>query len=150
MTILLIKGRVQMNTIVPLILLALVAISVGANAEKVEIANLVRNIYLKGKYVRIMHIPEISNNGTKSINKYLHMVSKNYVNDLFDIIAFSGSYTEFPVKKLANDLATGAAVYEISLPYSLEPNDKFSFKIVELFTNRLTPKPQKLPLSSVL
>jgi oligosaccharyltransferase complex subunit alpha (ribophorin I) len=134
--------------LVTLFLILAIALSCLATQEtNININNLKREIYLKGKYVRITHELTLQNTGPRRTKQYLHMVNGNYSKNLFEVLAFTKGYLELPISFEKKD-ETGSLVYKVDLPYSIEVGSKVEIHILELYKNRLLPKPEKLPLSS--
>lgn len=118
-----------------------------AQESNFEINSLKREIYLKGKYVRITHEIQIQNTGPRRTKQFLHMVHGKYTKNLFEVLAFTKGFLELPIsfEKVGEN---NASVYKIDLPYAMEVGGKYELQILELYKNRLIPKPEKLALSS--
>ena len=134
-----------MNTLpVVLSIFMVFSLAFAATEAKLEITKLTRDIYLKGKYVRISYEIELHNNGPVPTKKYLHSIDPKNVDYLIDALAFTKDYAELPIMKEPN--TTGFAV---DLSTSLQVGKKVTIKVLELYKNRLVPKPARLALSSV-
>ena len=139
-----------MNKLAGILLVTLFCLSMGAHEAKLEITRLARDIYLKGKFVRISYDIEMVNNGPVATKKYLHLVHSNYTNKLIEVLAFTPGYVELIIAKLPSSVGNNSASYQVDLPYAMQVGAKMSIRVLELYKNRLVPKPEKLPLSSVI
>lgn len=130
-----------------LLLLFFASYSLCTEDTNLEINSLKREIYLKGKYVRISFDIEIQNTGPRKAKIYSHMVHGNYSKNLFEILAFSKGYIELPISLEKTD-STNSLVYTVELPYFIDVGSKMQIHILELHKDRLSPKPDKIPLGS--
>ncbi len=135
-----------MKALVLTLALLLTAATLTAQEAKLEITKLTRDIYLKGKYVRFSYDIELQNNGPVATKKYLHSVHPGHSAQLIDVLAFTKEFSELP---LAKEVKENSTIYSVDLPALLPVGQKVSVKVLELYKNRLVPKPPKLALSSV-
>eukprot|EP00826_Nyctotherus_ovalis_P014394 TRINITY_DN14008_c0_g1_i3.p2 TRINITY_DN14008_c0_g1~~TRINITY_DN14008_c0_g1_i3.p2 ORF type:complete len:144 (-),score=22.47 TRINITY_DN14008_c0_g1_i3:1125-1556(-) len=114
----------------------------ASSTSDIVISKVTRDIHLKGKYVRITLDITLQNNGTKEIRKYNHMMERYLADNLIDILVFTKDHIELPIIAKTIDSLT------IALP-SLPPNEKLTIKVLELYKDRMIPKPGQLLLESV-
>jgi hypothetical protein len=130
-----------------LFLILIAMLSYCAQEANFEIASLKREIHLKGKYARIVHEITMQNPGPRKLRQFYHMVHGDYAKNLFEVLAFTRGFVEIPIS--FEKIGPGnSSVYKVELPYTVEVGGKLEIEILELYTNRLLPKPEKLPLSS--
>jgi oligosaccharyltransferase complex subunit alpha (ribophorin I) len=140
-------GR-NMNVLMEVFVVLILAI-LGhcAQESNFEISVWKREIYLRGKYVRIANEIQIKNTGPRRSKQYYHAVHGNYSKNLIDLLAFSKGYIELQ-KSFDKIGLNNASIYKVELPYAIDVGASYDLQILELYKNRLTPKPEKLPLSS--
>lgn len=126
-----------------LLIFFLVSNVFAGSGSSLVISRVTRDIYLKGKYVRVSYDITMQNDGSNEVKEYLHLIKPEYAHSLIDILIFDKDYSKLVhIKEDKNSVL-------VKLPSVLRSGDKVTIKVLELYKNRMIPKPPVMTLEFV-